>query len=405
MEIKVLHVIASMDPAQGGVCQAVRSIIKGLNSLGVHNEVVSLDSSDAKYLSTDPFKINTLGPGKGPWAYNKDLKPWMLSNIGRFDFIINHGLWLYPSHCINDAVQKLKSNSESKVPKLYVMPHGMLDPYFQRAEGRKIKAIRNWIFWKLIERKVVNQSDGLLFTCEEELRLAREPFRPYYPVKELVVGLGVDTPPSHTSIQDEAFYKKVPQVKGAPFILFLSRIHEKKGVEMLIKAYKNHLTNSINSSGTDTADFPKLVVAGPGLDTDYGKKILELVEETEILKEYIFFPGMLAGDSKWGAFYNCEAFVLPSHQENFGIAVVESLACGKPVLISNQVNIWREIDRQNACIVDDDTLEGTSKMIEGWLNSKIEIKKLKGEKAEIAFKNIFSIRPAAEKLLDTLINN
>jgi glycosyltransferase involved in cell wall biosynthesis len=76
---------------------------------------------------------------------------------------------------------------------------------------------------------------------------------------------------------------------------------------------------------------------------------------------------MLSGEAKWGAFYGCEVFVLPSHQENFGLAIVEALACSKPVLISNQVNIWREIQDFNAGIVADDTLEGTINLLGSWV--------------------------------------
>jgi hypothetical protein len=77
---------------------------------------------------------------------------------------------------------------------------------------------------------------------------------------------------------------------------------------------------------------------------------------------------MLAGDSKWGALYGCEAFVLPSHQENFGIAVVEALACGKPVLISDQVNIWREIVEDGVGMVEGDTEEGVEKLLRRFLD-------------------------------------
>ena len=73
----------------------------------------------------------------------------------------------------------------------------------------------------------------------------------------------------------------------------------------------------------------------------------------------MLFPGMVGGKQKWAAFRGAKAFVLPSHQENFGIAVAEALACGCPVLISNKVNIWREIAEGKAGIVTDDTPEGT----------------------------------------------
>lgn len=81
----------------------------------------------------------------------------------------------------------------------------------------------------------------------------------------------------------------------------------------------------------------------------------------------VTWTGMLAGDLKWGAFYASEVFCLPSHQENFGIAVAEALACSRPVLISNKVNIWREIEQDGAGFVETDTLDGTVALLQRWL--------------------------------------
>src|SRR5690606_34234799 len=151
-------------------------------------------------------------------------------------------------------------------PKYFVMPHGMLDPYFQKAEGRRLKAIRNWLYWKLIEHKVVNNADGLLFTCEEERLLAKQPFKPYRTKKEYVVGLGIDVPPIHHADMDKAFQDCCKSLENRPFLLFLSRIHEKKGVDLLVKAYETLASNA-------TSELPALVIAGPGLDSPYGKQI------------------------------------------------------------------------------------------------------------------------------------
>ena len=120
------------------------------------------------------------------------------------------------------------------------------------------------------------------------------------------------------------------------------------------------------------------------------------------LKDSIFFPGMLMKESKWGAFYGCQAFVLPSHQENFGIAVVESLACGKPVLISNQVNIWREIEKQEGGIIADDTIDGTRKLIEGWTGLSKERQRYLGVGARRAFEANFAMEPAARRLAEAI---
>ena len=391
--MKLLHASPSMDPKLGGVCQAVRMIISGLEEHGIINEVVSLDPPDAEFLKEEGFAVHALGKGKGPWSYNPNLIPWLSEKLGQYDAIIVHGMWLYYGYGVRKAIEK----NENSAVKLFVMPHGMLDPYFQRAPGRKLKALRNYFYWKIVENKLINSADGILFTCEEECRLAREPFRPYHPKRELVVGLGADPPPAYTKSMDDAFHSKVPGLGTWPYILFLSRIHEKKGVDLLLKAY----ANVMKGSGLEN-EFPKLVIAGPGLDTAFGKEMKMLAHESLGLVSSVFFPGMLMDDSKWGAFYGCEAFVLPSHQENFGIAVIEALACSKAVLISNQVNIWREIESAGGGIIDSDTLEGTQNILRAWTNHTIDEKRLAGKKALTCFNELFSKRPASKKFLEAM---
>ena len=111
---------------------------------------------------------------------------------------------------------------------------------------------------------------------------------------------------------------------------------------------------------------------------------------------------MLQGDMKWGAFYSAEVFCLPSHQENFGIVVAEALACGKPVLISNKVNIWREIEADGTGLVADDTLAGTTKNLERWLSmSQQEFDAMKVQ-TTCCFANRFHVQRAAERLLEII---
>jgi glycosyltransferase involved in cell wall biosynthesis len=278
------------------------------------------------------------------------------------------------------------------------MPHGMLDPYFQLATGRKLKAIRNWLYWRLIEHKVVSQADGLLFTCKTEMLLAREPFKPYRPKREIDVGYGIETPPVYTTTMRQSFLERCPAVANRPFILFISRIHPKKGIDILLKAY---LTQSKKAKASNQ-DMPVLVIAGPGLESNFGQAMLQLACQDADTSSSIFFPGMLAGDAKWGAFYGCEAFILPSHQENFGIAVVEALACSKPVLISNQVNIWREIEEGGGGITAYDTLTGTEHLLHQWLELGAEDKKVMGSKAYATFERQFAVEPSALRFKEAI---
>jgi len=390
--MRILRVIWSMDPKEGGPIQGIRNSIPELTKLGILNEVVSLDKPGSGFIGSDSFKITALGPKVGPWGYSNKLIPWLNDNFHRFDVVIVHGLWQFPSYATYKALyQYRKTNTKS--PRLYIMPHGMLDPWFQKAKGRKLKAIRNWIFWKTVEKKVVNNADGLLFTCNAELELARQTFHPYRPKKEINVSYGIKSPPPFSLEMENSFKELCNEIKQ-PYFLFLSRINYKKGVDLLIEAY----AEIIKAYANKNIVIPKLVIAGPGIDTDYGLFITNLVKQNQ-LDDDVIFPGMLSGNSKWGAFYGCEAFILPSHQENFGIAVVESMACGKSVLISNQVNIWREISEAGAGIIEDDTVRGVVSMISSWLELSEYDKLNMRERARRSFSDKFAIESAARQFL------
>ncbi len=219
-----------MDPKSGGPCQGIRNTIPEMTRHGVETEVVCMDSPDASFRGKDSFHIHFMGPVSNPWAYSKKLAKWLEANISRFDIIIAHGLWLYPTYALAKAMKNYRSSGsviEENRPKWFVMPHGMLDPYFQSAPDRKMKALRNKVYWKFIESKVIESADGLLFTCEQELLLARETFKKYTPKLEVNVGYGINPPPDLTPDLKNAFRKKCNLEKD--YFLFLSRIHPKKG--------------------------------------------------------------------------------------------------------------------------------------------------------------------------------
>lgn len=394
MPMKILRVISSMNPTHGGPSQGIRNSIPKLAEIGVLNEVVSLDDPTMEFVRNQPFVIHPVGQESGPWKYNRNLIPWLESNIHKYDIVIVHGLWLFHSYAVTKVIRQLKSEqSNYQIPKVYIMPHGMLDPYFQKSKGRKLKALRNWIYWNLVEHRVIKEADGILFTCEEELHLAKLSFRNYQPKKELNIGYGI-TPAPELLVEDvELFRDKFGLKEGDHFMLFLSRIHEKKGVDLLVLAFLKLKEEGFN--------LPKLVIAGPGLDSNYGKSIVASCK----LEQDIIFPGMLKGNFKWAAFLSCDAFILPSHQENFGISIVEAMACGKPVLISNKVNIWREIASGKGGLIADDTEVGVYSMIKQWVEMSAVEKLNMADSAFQLFSNQFTIEEAANKMKRILLSN
>jgi glycosyltransferase involved in cell wall biosynthesis len=390
--MNLLHVISTMNPRAGGPCQGVRNLADRVRELGNEVEVVCLDLPDSDYVTREKLEIHALGNGLGPWCYNSGLRPWLTSNLPRFDAVILNGLWQYPGYALS-RLARLPTT-----PPYFVFPHGMLDPWFQRARERRLKAARNWLYWKLIEHSVIQRAEAVFFTCAEEMRLAQGTFRPYQPKRQINVGYGVSQPPANSKGMMDAFLQRCPGVKGCPYFLFLGRIHPKKGVDLLIKAYAK-----VYGANSGAHQPPSLVIAGPGLESEYGKRMVHLAAST-CPPCSVFFPGMLSGEAKWGALYNTEAFVLTSHQENFGIAVGEALACGIPVLISNQVNIWQEIEEDKAGFADDDTLAGAVRLLQRWKSL------IPGDRARMkhialtCFENRFGIVPAAGNLLDAIEN-
>ena len=388
--MKILRVISSMNPTQGGPSQGIRNSIPEMSKLGIKNEVVCFDKGDEDYCGQDHFNIFYLGPSKGPYSYCPNLSSWLKNNLTNYDVVIIHGLWLYNSYGTYKVWHKMKDKGVL-VPRLYIMPHGMLDPYFQAAPDRKIKAIRNSIFWHLFERKTVNGVDGILFTCKRELELAKQTFTGYSPKKEINVTYGIQHPPQYKGDMKDAFLQKSGLKKDEPFLLFLSRIHPKKGVDLLIKAYRK-----IKKKGY-IANIPKLVIAGP-LNSKFNQDLASSVQG----REDIIFTGMLQGDAKWGAMYLCEAFILPSHQENFGIAVAEALACGKPVLITEMVNIYKEIVDADAGLVYEDNQDGIENMLLDWFStSQIERSNMNVNAAKV-YRDKFSIDNSVKETVNQL---
>lgn len=387
--IKILRVISSMHPSNGGPCQGIRNAIPYFQKTGITTEVVCMDDENSDYSITDNFIIYKVGNGKTSYQHQPELLKWLKNNILNYDFVIVHGLWQYHNYAVQKTI-KLQKQQNLKTPKVIIMPHGMLDPYFQKATDRKWKALRNELVWTLIEKNCINQADAVFYTCEEEMRLAATTFKSYSPKKTFNVGYGIQKPPENKESLKEDFYKMYPEIKNKKYLLFLSRIHEKKGVDLLINAY--------NELFQKNKDLPDLVIAGPTA-SEYAQQMIVLASSNP----KIHFSGMLTGNAKWGAFYNCEAYLLPSHQENFGIAIVEAMACKKPVLITNNVNIWSEIyEGGGGWIInleEKNALKNT--LLEIINQSEVELRD-KGVNAFKTYQNKFHIETCAKKFIETL---
>ena len=326
--------------------------------------------------------VRALGPGAGSYGYAAGFAQWIEAHRADYEAVIVQGLWQYSSFGVWRALRG------SETP-YFVFPHGMLDPWFKRTYP--LKHLKKLAYWPWAEYRVLRDAAAVLFTSEEERRLARQSFK-LYRCNEEVVNYGTAAPPLDLQAARAEFLDAHPHIRGKRLFLFLGRLHEKKGCEMLIEAFASAARKSTE------ADQLHLVMAGPSHDEAYLTQLQQLAGECST----VTFTGMLSGTLKWGAFAAADAFVLPSHQENFGIAVVEAMACGTPVLVSKEVNIWREIIADGAGLAEEDTVAGTERLLERWLSLGEAERQRMREAAHTSFERRFEIHRAVDSLVEVL---
>jgi len=379
--MRILHVLRSVDPRGGGPMEALRHYGARVRGMGHEPEVLTLDDPGEPHLQDYPLPTCAIGPSHGRYGFNPRLRGWLRQNVHRFDAVIVHGLWQYHGFGTWRALRQLG------VP-YFVFPHGMLDPWFKTTYP--LKHLKKCLYWPWADYRLLRDARAVLFTSEEERRQARLSFSRYH-VREAVVEYGTSTPPRDGPRLREEFLAQFPHLRGKRLLLFLSRIHEKKGCDLLIEAFAR----------VAAADYAlHLLIAGPD-QTGWVTQLCTLARQFGV-GERVDFCGMLRGDAKWGAFYASEAFVLPSHQENFGIAVAEALGCGLPVLLSDKVNIWREIDVDGAGLVAPDTADGTEQSLRRWLAMSVAQREAMRASAKECFERRFTAEATAKSLIHVI---
>jgi glycosyltransferase involved in cell wall biosynthesis len=355
----------------------VRQLVDAYIEVGDGIELVSLDKPGESYLKGIACPVHALGQSfLGKYGFSPKLWRWLQSNVNRFDAIVMNGIWTFPGVAV-------RFNARRAQKPYGIFTHGMLDPWFNRKYP--LKHLKKLLYWP-VQHAVLRDAEAVFFTAEAERDLAKTSFRPSN-WRSVVVPYGINDPDRRggdVAEQVEAFYRRFPELRGRRYLLFLGRIHEKKGCDLLIQAFAR-----------TAAAVPELhlVIAGPDQDGMQAK--LRHLAETLGIAARVHWPGLIVGDIKWGAIRASDAFVLPSHQENFGVAVVESLAAGRPVLISNQVNIWPEIEGDGVGLVDDDTLEGTERLLRRWFELPAAERDAMAARARRSFAGRFAMTRAA----------
>ena len=260
------------------------------------------------------------------------------------------------------------------------------------SQGYPLKHIAKIVYWWLIEGRILRDAAGVLFTCEEERVRSRRVFYGHS-YKERVLRFGTADPDvDHSEADKASFATAFPALSRKRFLLFLSRIHPKKGCDLLLRAF--------SETAAPACQDLDLIMAGPD-QVGWTPKLKSLASKLGI-EDRVHWPGMLKGSVKWGAFRSAEAMILPSHQENFGFVVAEAMACSTPVLISNKVNIWREVTSSQGGLVEPDTLEGTQNLIRRFLALSQEERALMRRAARRGYLQHFDVEATAADLVQLI---
>ncbi len=380
--MRILQVIHSVEPAGGGPIESALQIESVLSEMGHRSAIASLDAPDAPSVKESKGERIALGPPFLHYGYSSRFTQWLREHSDEYDAVIVHGIWQYSSYGTWKALRG------GKTP-YFVCVHGMLDPWFKRRYP--LKHIKKWLYWPWAEYKVLRDARAVFYCCEQERLLARRSFRLYKCREDVVCYYGTALPPGDKDAKKEIFWNRFPHLRNKRLILFLGRIHPKKGCDLLIESFAG-----ISKKNT----YLHLVIAGP--DQIGWQQTLQGLSRKSGISDRITWAGMLTDDLKWGAFYASEVFILPSHQENFGVAIAEALACGLPVLITDKINIAREIKADGAAFVGNDDLKGITESLENWLALTPREYEAMRERAGKCFLKRYEIHKSVRNVIDTL---
>ena len=336
--MKVLHVVGGLGPVYGGPSRVVKDISRSLQRLGVEVHVATTNANGFSNL-TVPLGQPVVEDGVTVWYFHRPvcsanysytfswhLTLWLATNVQRFDFVHIHGLFVYAALPASSFARRWR------VP-YAVTPHGILGRWGMRNRRPVLK----WLSYQLIERRCLRGAAFIHFTSEAEKQQAQ---RLDFGTRGVIIPPGLDlTNYDHLPGRNE-LHTLYPQLAGRPTVLCLGRLHPIKGLDLLLPAWKEVC-----------AQIPQamLVIAGDGASS-YVAQIRQQVAELA-LSENVLFSGFVSGETKMCLLAGCDLFVMPSYHESFGLSVVEALTCGRPVVVSDQVAIHREVVAAEAGLV------------------------------------------------------
>lgn len=341
----VAHVISGIDPRAGGPVTALRGLARALRAVGERVEVVAThpagaDLRVAREMERAGVGVHLVGPVRGPMGWHRALRPTLERVIAEADVVHIHGLW--------EQIQYAAARCATRRGRPYIVrPCGMLDPWSLRQSRWKK---RLYMRWRL--RRNLDAAAALHFTSDLEAhsrdRLGLTP-------RAIVEPIGVALEEFEVLPEPGTFRRSQPAIGEAPLIVFMGRVHPGKGLEYLVPAM----------AAVEPREA-KLAVVGPD-SGGYMQRVRELAAEAGV-SERVVFTGLLSGADRVAALTDADVFCLPSDHENFGVVVVEALATGTPVVVSDRVDLGALVAAHGVGEVVPTAVEPVAAALSRWLS-------------------------------------
>ncbi len=337
--MRVLHVLPIISARAGGPVAFAVDAAEALAQIGVESTLLSTSLGNSPTAGSrrrvEPHEMPAnldrldlhLFDVKPPrrLAFSPSLARRLDRIVGDYDLVHVHSLWLFPQYAAQWAARS------AGIPYV-VSPHGALDPYL-RARGRGRKALTDALW----QNRMLDDAALLHVTTAEEGQLIAD-VAPHVGRATVPVGVWVD----RLRVGGDAFAFRREHLRGRehPLVLFLGRLTFKKGVDILIRAFAHA-----------QRQYPDALLAIAGPDDEGLRPSLEAIARTEGVADRVIFTGPLYGTDRANAFAAASIWALSSHTENFGVAVMESLAVGLPTVVSPEVNLASVIEEDAAGVV------------------------------------------------------
>jgi glycosyltransferase involved in cell wall biosynthesis len=375
--MRVLHVISSMSQLRGGPSVSLHNMLRALRAKGIAADVATTDDDGDsarldvpldRFVDVNGQRVRYFPRQTLKYAFSASLVPWLLRHVREYDLVHTHGLFsfapLAAAWCARAA----------GVP--YIMrPAGVLDTWGMKNKSRLVKATSV----RLVEAPLLEAAAAVHFTTALEQARAADLSLPIRPV---VLPTGVEIEASGEPMEAIAELA----AEGTRVILYLARIHPIKCVDTLLRAF---------SDIEDPDSRLRLVIAGDG-DPALVAELQRLARELR-LEDRVRWLGFTSGARKRWLLAHADVFVLPSASENFGIAVVEAMGAGTPVIVTHGCGLAEFVGQWEAGIVTDGTAHSLHAALKRLLSDE-PLRRAMGESGQRAARQELSLEAFGGRL-------